>query len=150
MMERFRLKRQTTPLPEAKSEPQHGPGPEPEPPKNDDVVEEDPAPVQDNVGEEDEQQGSSRLRPSNSNVYTEEEDPFMGLKVRRMASSVADYKGDYIDVPSEPSLLKILQRQGWVYCIIFISGSHFRNFELAKVRLSCDLRMNFEFCFRLS
>lgn len=52
-----------------------------------------------------------RLRPSDSNV-TEDQEPFMGVKVRRKASRRHEYKGDYMDIPSRPYLMKILQKQG--------------------------------------
>ncbi|KAJ7965403.1 myosin heavy chain-related [Quillaja saponaria] len=52
-----------------------------------------------------------RLRPTGSNV-TEDQEPFMGMKVRRKASRHREYKGDYLDVPSHPYLMKILQKQG--------------------------------------
>ncbi|XP_028795089.1 uncharacterized protein LOC114750662 [Neltuma alba] len=101
MMERFRLKRQA-PISESKTEPD---------PKNDGVVvPDDPFPPQLNIPQE--REATARLEPSNSHVYTEDEDPFMGLKLRRMASSVPDYRGDYIDMSSHPLLLKILQKQG--------------------------------------
>ncbi|XP_054822953.1 uncharacterized protein LOC129321264 [Prosopis cineraria] len=103
MMERFRLKRQA-PISECKSEPC---------PKNDDVVgSDDPFPPQLNIPEDDQREATARLEPTNSHVYAEDEDPFMGLKLRRSASSVSDYKGDYIDMSSHPLLLKILQKQG--------------------------------------
>ncbi|EEF49003.1 myosin IB heavy chain [Ricinus communis] len=52
-----------------------------------------------------------RLRPSGSNV-SEDQEPFMGVKVRRKASLHRDIKGDYLDVPSHSYLMKILQKQG--------------------------------------
>ncbi|KAL8519228.1 hypothetical protein ACS0TY_010244 [Phlomoides rotata] len=52
-----------------------------------------------------------KLRPSNSNVI-ENLEPFMGVKVRRRASRLRDYIGDYLDVPSRPHLMKILDKQG--------------------------------------
>ncbi|XP_022922400.1 myosin IB heavy chain-like [Cucurbita moschata] len=52
-----------------------------------------------------------KLRPSDGNV-TEDQEPFMGIKVRRKASLHRDYKGDYIDVPSNQFLMKILKKQG--------------------------------------
>ncbi|PSS28567.1 Myosin heavy chain IB like [Actinidia chinensis var. chinensis] len=55
--------------------------------------------------------GSIKLRPSGSNV-TEDQEPFMGVKVRRKASRHRDYRGDYIDVPSRPYVMKILDKQG--------------------------------------
>lgn len=58
-----------------------------------------------------ENNGGMRLRPSESNVTVDQE-PFMGVKVRRKTSFHREYKGDYIDVPSIPYLMKILQKQG--------------------------------------
>ncbi|CAA3013174.1 myosin IB heavy chain-like [Olea europaea var. sylvestris] len=55
--------------------------------------------------------GSMKLWPSDSNV-TEDQEPFMGVKVRRKASRLRDYLGDYIDVPSRPYLMRILEKQG--------------------------------------
>ncbi|XP_059629119.1 uncharacterized protein LOC132271684 [Cornus florida] len=57
------------------------------------------------------EEGSLKLRPSDSNV-TEDQEPFMGVKVRRKASIHRDYRGDYLDVPSRPYLMKILEKQG--------------------------------------
>ncbi|KAJ0043399.1 hypothetical protein Pint_17636 [Pistacia integerrima] len=54
---------------------------------------------------------SMRMRPSQNNV-TESQEPFMGVKVRRKASLHREYKGDYIDVPSRPYLIKIMEKQG--------------------------------------
>lgn len=39
-------------------------------------------------------------------------DPFMGEKVRRKASFHRNYIGDYLDVPSRPYIMKILEKQG--------------------------------------
>ncbi|XP_047959624.1 myosin heavy chain IB-like [Salvia hispanica] len=47
----------------------------------------------------------------NTNV-TDDLDPFMGVKVRRKASRLRDYQGDYIDIQSRPRLMKILDKQG--------------------------------------
>ncbi|KAG6426551.1 hypothetical protein SASPL_110776 [Salvia splendens] len=55
--------------------------------------------------------GDETLDDVNSNI-TEDVDPFMGAKVRRKASRLRDYQGDYIDVQSRPHLMKILQKQG--------------------------------------
>ncbi|XP_061355194.1 uncharacterized protein LOC133299720 [Gastrolobium bilobum] len=52
-----------------------------------------------------------RFRSSNSNV-SDDQEPFMGIKVRRKASLHRDYNGDYLDVPSHPFLMKILHKQG--------------------------------------
>ncbi|KAL1550704.1 myosin heavy chain-like protein [Salvia divinorum] len=52
-----------------------------------------------------------KSQPSNSNM-TEDLDPFMGVKVRRKASRLRDYQGDYIDIQSRPHLMKILEKQG--------------------------------------
>jgi hypothetical protein len=70
-------------------------------------------PKYDAVDDEEEENGM-RLRPSNSNV-TEDQEPFMGVKVRRKTSLHRDYKGDYIDVASHPFLIKLLQKQGQLY-----------------------------------
>ncbi|GAV66239.1 Myosin_TH1 domain-containing protein [Cephalotus follicularis] len=73
-----------------------------DPPKYDTVEDEE---------EEDEKDNGMRSRPANSNV-TEDQEPFMGVKARRIASRHRNYKGDYLDVPSRRHLLKILQKQG--------------------------------------
>ena len=62
------------------------------------------------AGPNDDVQGL-KFRPSDGHV-TEDQEPFMGIKVRRKASLHRDYKGDYIDVPSNQFLMKILQKQG--------------------------------------
>ncbi|KAF2315514.1 hypothetical protein GH714_039974 [Hevea brasiliensis] len=66
-----------------------------------------------NDGEDGDEGDESRMRlkPSGSNV-SEDQEPFMGIKVRRKASLHRDVRGDYIDVPSNPYLMKILQKQG--------------------------------------
>ncbi|MED6208549.1 hypothetical protein PIB30_046194 [Stylosanthes scabra] len=58
-----------------------------------------------------EAEGRLRMRPSNSNI-SDDQEPFMGIKVRRKASLFREYLGDYIGVPSNPFLIKILQKQG--------------------------------------
>ncbi|KAJ8747947.1 hypothetical protein K2173_001421 [Erythroxylum novogranatense] len=65
------------------------------------------------AGEEEEvvMEKGMRLRVSEGNV-TENQEPFMGVKVRRKASLHRGAKGDYLDVPSHPYLTKILQKQG--------------------------------------
>ncbi|GMP24679.1 hypothetical protein CsSME_00001860 [Camellia sinensis var. sinensis] len=50
-------------------------------------------------------ESSMKLRPSSSNV-TEDQEPFMGVKIRRKASRHRDYRGDYIDLQSRPHLIK--------------------------------------------
>lgn len=80
---------------------------ESEPPKYDDVEDED----QDDDEDDD---NSMRQRPPENNV-TEDQEPFMGIKVRRKASLHRDYKGDYLDVASHPYLMKILQKQGHLF-----------------------------------
>ncbi|XP_021909106.1 myosin IB heavy chain [Carica papaya] len=62
-------------------------------------------------GQEDREENGMRLRSSGSKV-TEDQEPFMGVKVRRKASRHRDYRGDYVDVPSRPYLMKILEKQG--------------------------------------
>ncbi|KAK8686549.1 hypothetical protein V6N13_125573 [Hibiscus sabdariffa] len=76
-------------------------------------VEEPQIPKYDDDVQDEEEQGESgmRLRPSDINV-TEDQEPFMGIKVRRKASLRREYRGDYLDVPSRSFLMKILQRQG--------------------------------------
>ncbi|GAV67766.1 LOW QUALITY PROTEIN: Myosin_TH1 domain-containing protein, partial [Cephalotus follicularis] len=61
--------------------------------------------------EEDEDEKDNGMRPENRNV-TKDHEPFMGVKARQIASRHRNYKGDYLDVPSRPHLLKILQKQG--------------------------------------
>lgn len=61
--------------------------------------------------------GSIKLRPSEKNI-TEDQEPFMGVKVRRKASLHRDYKGDYLDVPSYPFLMKVIAKQGELCCLI--------------------------------
>ncbi|MCE3051560.1 hypothetical protein HAX54_050185 [Datura stramonium] len=78
------------------------------------------------VAHDDENAESLKLKPTDSNVtedqnrdpfvgvkVTEDQnrDPFMGVKVRRKASFHRDYIGDYLDVPSRPYLMKILEKQ---------------------------------------
>ncbi|KAJ7959271.1 myosin heavy chain-related [Quillaja saponaria] len=76
-----------------------------------DAAEDDDSPPGARYDRENEEQERFRLRPSESNL-TEDQEPFMGMKVRRSASRHRDYKGDYLDVPSHPYLMKILQKQG--------------------------------------
>ncbi|KAL3678996.1 hypothetical protein R1sor_021952 [Riccia sorocarpa] len=49
---------------------------------------------------------------SHSNVSTVEQEPFMGMKVRRRSSMYRLYKGDYIDAASNEPILKLLTKQG--------------------------------------
>ncbi|KAJ0099469.1 hypothetical protein Patl1_20299 [Pistacia atlantica] len=72
-------------------------------------IDESQPPKYDTVDEGDD--NSMRMRPSQNNV-TESQEPFMGVKVRRKASLHREYKGDYIDVPSRPYLMKIMEKQG--------------------------------------
>lgn len=65
--------------------------------------------------------GGMRVRPSDGSV-SEDQEPFMGVKVRRKTSLHREYKGDYIDVPSHPFLMKILQKQGWSTCFQYASS----------------------------
>ncbi|XP_009628883.1 uncharacterized protein LOC107823343 [Nicotiana tabacum] len=65
----------------------------------------------DTIPDDGEVGGTLKLRISDSNV-TEDQEPFMGVKVRRKASILRDYVGDYLDVPSRPYLMKILEKQG--------------------------------------
>ncbi|KAG6753732.1 uncharacterized protein [Populus alba] len=55
--------------------------------------------------------GVPRLITTENNV-SDDQEPFMGVKVRRKASRHRDIKGDYLDVASHSYLMKILQKQG--------------------------------------
>ncbi|RZB70806.1 Myosin ID heavy chain [Glycine soja] len=68
-------------------------------------------PKYDDVPDADEPEETIRFKSSNSNV-SDDQEPFMGIKVRRKASLHRDHKGDYLNVPSHPFLIKILQKQG--------------------------------------
>ncbi|XP_062018498.1 uncharacterized protein LOC133734884 [Rosa rugosa] len=52
----------------------------------------------------------TRMWPSTYNV-TEDQEPFMEVKVHQKASFHSQFNGDYIDVRSNPYLMKILQKQ---------------------------------------
>uniref|UniRef100_A0A1D1Z7R9 Myosin ID heavy chain n=1 Tax=Anthurium amnicola TaxID=1678845 RepID=A0A1D1Z7R9_9ARAE len=56
--------------------------------------------------------GFNRPQLLPSNKVTEDLEPFMGVKVRRRASIHRDCKGDYLDVQSNPYLMKLLSKQG--------------------------------------
>ncbi|KAH0662075.1 hypothetical protein KY284_027006 [Solanum tuberosum] len=65
------------------------------------------------IANDDEDAESLKLTPTDSNVTEDQNrDPFMGVKVRRKASFHRNYIGDYLDVPSRPYLMKILEKQG--------------------------------------
>lgn len=85
----------------------------------------DPKPTEDDKvtdGEEEEENDNKSLKietldkSSSRNVVNQE--PFMGVKVRRKASIIRDYKGDYLDVPSIPFLDKILGKYGNFFLFI--------------------------------
>lgn len=80
---------------------------------------EDPQPTRYDDDEDEEEEGSIKLRPSEK--VTEDQEPFMGVKVRRKASLHRDYKGDYLDVPSQPFLMKLLAKYGERCLILFNS-----------------------------
>ncbi|MBA0806362.1 hypothetical protein Gohar_005816 [Gossypium harknessii] len=83
-----------------------------------------------------------RLRPSDSNV-TEDQEPFMGVKVRRKASRRHEYKGDYMDIPSRPYLMKILQKQGYLTLFVICSvKSHIS--QLLLFNLSVKSQFGFD------
>uniref|UniRef100_A0A0V0H0I9 Putative ovule protein n=1 Tax=Solanum chacoense TaxID=4108 RepID=A0A0V0H0I9_SOLCH len=64
------------------------------------------------IANDDEDAESLKLTPTDSNVTEDQNrDPFMGVKVRRKASFHRNYIGDYLDVPSRPYLMKILEKQ---------------------------------------
>ncbi|XP_047968756.1 myosin ID heavy chain-like [Salvia hispanica] len=56
-------------------------------------------------------EGDDETVDDSSNA-AEDLDPFMGVKVRRKASRLRDFQGDYIDIQSRPHLMKILEKQG--------------------------------------
>ncbi|KAG6422558.1 hypothetical protein SASPL_119135 [Salvia splendens] len=56
-------------------------------------------------------EGDDQTVDDSSNA-AEDLDPFMGVKVRRKASRLRDFQGDYIDIQSRPHLMKILEKQG--------------------------------------
>lgn len=58
-------------------------------------------------GKDREEETRARFQPP-----TEDQEPFMGVKARRITSLHRDYNGDYLDVPSDPFLLKLLHKQG--------------------------------------
>ncbi|XP_058096058.1 uncharacterized protein LOC131241290 isoform X2 [Magnolia sinica] len=79
----------------------------------------------------DEEDGGIQVQQTPKENVIDDQEPFMGVKVRRKTSLYRDYKGDYIDVTSHPYLIKILERQGhWLEHISFFS------FFLAKVPYS--------------
>lgn len=77
-----------------------------------------PAPRYDGETLADGGDGGLQLRPSGVNV-TEDLEPFMGIKVRRKASRLRDYMGDYLDVQSRPYIMKILEKQGLILFLLF-------------------------------
>ncbi|XP_058096059.1 uncharacterized protein LOC131241290 isoform X3 [Magnolia sinica] len=60
----------------------------------------------------DEEDGGIQVQQTPKENVIDDQEPFMGVKVRRKTSLYRDYKGDYIDVTSHPYLIKILERQG--------------------------------------
>ncbi|XP_025887274.1 uncharacterized protein [Solanum lycopersicum] len=65
------------------------------------------------IAKDDADAESLKRAPTDSNVTEDQNrDPFMGVKVRRKASFHRNYIGDYLDVPSRPYLMKILEKQG--------------------------------------
>lgn len=75
------------------------------------------------------------MRPSENNV-TEDQEPFMGVKVRRKTSFHREFNGDYIDVRSNQYLMKLLQKQGslWsifsIFCHLFAISKSFFCFSI--------------------
>ncbi|KAK9724721.1 hypothetical protein RND81_05G094300 [Saponaria officinalis] len=51
-------------------------------------------------------------QPPSDQPSAEKLEPFMGVKARRLASMHRDYSGDYLNVSSQPLILKILDKQG--------------------------------------
>ena len=69
-------------------------------------------------GKDREEETRARFQPQ-----TEDQEPFMGVKARRIASLHRDYNGDYLDVPSDPFLLKLLHKQGTPHPSLSLSRS---------------------------
>lgn len=61
--------------------------------------------------EEEEEEHIMKVRASDSKV-SEDQEPFFGVKVRRKASILRDYRGDYLQVASTPFLFNLIQKQG--------------------------------------
>lgn len=88
---------------------------------------EDPKPPEDGKvtdGEDEEDNKSIKIetlhRSSSRNVVNEE--AFMGVRVRRKASIIRDYKADYLDVPSIPFLEKILEKHGNLFNLFLLTS----------------------------
>lgn len=58
-----------------------------------------------------EEEEVERIRPQLSK-NTETQEPFMGMKVRRRSSMYRQYRGDYLNVPSNQQIVKLLTKQG--------------------------------------
>lgn len=56
--------------------------------------------------------GGGKLKLLSQAEATENPLPFMGMKVRRRACLFREFQGDYIDVPSDPYLSKLLRKHG--------------------------------------
>lgn len=102
IMDRFRINRRVQIEDNSRSEP----------PQRDYVDDSDGNSPQGRDDDDAEPEGMLRLTPNISNV-SEDQEPFMGVKVRRKSSLRRYAKGDYIDVPSNPFLMKILKKQGF-------------------------------------
>lgn len=60
----------------------------------------------------DEDEHPGMLKPQSSLSSTDEQEPFMGMKMRRRSSMYRPYKGDYLDVASNDRIKKLLSKQG--------------------------------------
>ncbi|KAJ6808936.1 myosin ID heavy chain [Iris pallida] len=69
-------------------------------------------PAPDNNGDREEKEGSTEKEEEEEKKVREDLVHFMGMKVRRRASILKECRGDYIGVPSDPYLTKILSKQG--------------------------------------
>ncbi|KAL8142474.1 hypothetical protein V2J09_015506 [Rumex salicifolius] len=54
----------------------------------------------------------SSKHQSSFHAESEDQEPFMGVKVRRKASLFREFRGDYLNLPSQPYLMNIIKRQG--------------------------------------
>lgn len=75
-------------------------------------------------GKDREEETRARFQPP-----TEDQEPFMGVKARRITSLHRDYNGDYLDVPSYPFLLKLLHKQGTPPLSLSLPRSRFQTLQ---------------------
>ncbi|KAJ7539254.1 hypothetical protein O6H91_11G083200 [Diphasiastrum complanatum] len=67
--------------------------------------------LQEPVKDDGDNPDEGHMRP-HSSIATEEQEPFMGMKVRRRSSMNRAFTGDYLEVASNQQILKLLSKQG--------------------------------------